>query len=218
MTQVNPDISIEESSKTEDDYPPATTTSYKAVVLTVLLVVLGLLGLAVYKGMGNVFVFAPLPDGSFPMYTEPLYFTIIKWSLIVPAAVLALVFTAETKHAWLKFIAVSGLLIAGILFGVSAIEAHGKSIWHNSFKSWVSTNYGIEYDSIEAFHQEGVFEYRAKHRFDESVYSDPPKDFQYLIKDGERIAELIPDAYRSGSVRVYEVSDSPTPVLMEVKK
>lgn len=211
-------IEVDDASSTGKHAGEGTEKKTTTLWLSFFGVVMGALSFALYKQANKAMEFAPNDDGSFPLFKG-------TWNVFPIAAILGAVAlgavliacAASNKHFAAKATVSSLAVFFGIVFLCGQINANAHMAWKDSMKSWVSNTYDLEYDYITAYHYPGVVGKSAT-KYTPAIYIDPPENIKYLTtKEGQYVAELIPDVYGGDSVRVYEISNEPTPPLMKVK-
>lgn len=179
-----------------------------------------ILSFALYQVNLRSWDIKPNPDGSFPlsgastqsfmMLASGIIILLMMVCLIVP------IVTEEKLKAGAKIVLSFFVVIGAIALSAFLIRLSDEH-WEQSLKTWISSEYGIEYDHVTESFYPGII---GKQGFKGSptIYIDPPKNFRYLTsKEGRYLAELIPDTYVSDFVRVYKISNSEKPELMPKK-
>lgn len=197
------------ASRDENGYiepDEATSKGFWKMTYGFIVVILIIIGFATFKGTMAAFNYEVLPDGSFPTYRgvwAGLPFLLMLIGLITGTMML---FFSEKKHATLKVLTSLGLGILAVFAGAGFLNNFGHDRWEKAITSWASQTYGVESSYVTESHYDGIIGY-VGNRFEPSVYIDPPKDIKYLTtSEGKYVAELIPDRYRIGSVRLYSVT------------
>lgn len=179
-----------------------------------------ILGFALYQVSLNSWNITPNPDGSFPLssaatQSSPMLASALIIIFMMVCLIVPLVgenkLKAGTKIVLSFFVVVGAMVLAASLIKLS------DEMWDKSLKTWVSSEYGIEYNHVTESFYPGII---GKNGFKGSpnIYIDPPKNFRYLTsKEGKYLAELIPDTFVSDSVRVYKISNGSTPELLPKK-
>lgn len=184
----------------------ATSKGFWKMTYGFIAVILIIIGFATFKGTMAAFTYEVLPDGSFPTYRGAwagLPFVLIFLGLITGTLMMHF---SEKKYATFKVLTTLGLGILTIITSMAFLNNYGHDRWEKAITGWASQTYGVESSYVTESHYDGIIGY-AGNRFEPAVYINPPKDIKYLTtSEGKYVAELIPDRYRIGSVRLYNVT------------
>lgn len=159
----------------------------------------------------------PLADGSFPLYEGSL--EVNSLLLIIAGVVLFVMLILSGLHQDGKYAlpwGIGAVIFSGLilLIGFNVLNSHGEEVWKKSLKTWVSENYGLEYDHLTQYEDKGIIG-RHGSKFEPAVYIELPKSYKFLTaKDGSYVAQLRTDGYKGNSVRLYEPSGVENPELI----
>jgi hypothetical protein len=169
-------------------------------------VILVIIGFATFKGTMAAFTYEALPDGSFPTYRGAWAGLPFVLAFLGFFSGTIMMYFSSKKHATFKVMTTLGLGILAIITSMAFLNNYGHDRWEKAITGWASQTYGVESAYVTESHYNGIVGYKGN-RFEPAVYIDPPKDIKYLTtSEGKYVAELIPDHYRSGSVRLYAIA------------
>lgn len=179
-----------------------------------------ILGFALYQVNLNAWDIKPNADGSFPLSSAATQsFPMLASALIILFMMVCLIvpLIGEEKLKSGAKIVLSFFVVVGAMVLAAYLLKFSDEMWDKSLKTWVSSEYGIEYDHVTESFYPGIVG-KAGFKGSPNIYIDPPRNFRYLTsKEGKYLAELIPDTFVSDSVRVYKISNGNTPELLPKK-
>lgn len=212
---ITPDTTL-----TEDEAAIEETSRRTGLIICSVLFLI--FGFGIYKITENLWDYKPLGDGHFPLSntfgrgeSKLVMGQMLLLSFMTMAAVGVMMFLPKAFSIVKSFFAAVVVVLA-VIAGFT-LNNMNTAEWEADLKTWVQSEYGLEYDHITQYHYAGEIG-KSGGRGQPSIYITPPENIRYLTSEnGKYVAELIPDTYASESVRVYEVSGEGEPKLLSPK-
>lgn len=205
-----------------DDIDDDVSKSSRKMIIISCAVFFLLFAFGLYKITENIWDYQPLENGYFPLSTtfargeSNLVMGQFLILMMMVTAVFGLISCLGKVSSGVKGFLSAVAVILAIAGGIT-LQNLNTQAWEQSLKTWVQSEYGIEYDHITQYHYAGEIG-KSGGRGQPSVYITPPENIRYLTSEnGQYVAELIPDTYASETVRVYEVSGEGEPKLLSPK-
>lgn len=210
------------TDKTVDENDAVIAETSRRTGIIICSVFFLILGFGLYKITQNLWDYKPLGEGYFPLSnnfgrgeSKLVMGQFFILTMMTMAAVGIVVFLPKAFSIVKSFFAVVVVILA-IVAGFTLQNMNTKE-WEEDLKTWVQSEYGLEYDHITQYHYAGEIG-KTGGRGQPSVYITPPENIRYLTaENGKYVAELIPDTYASESIRLYEVSGEGKPKLLSPK-